>query len=234
MKILKYQFWHILLLAALLSSLYLLVKTDPMFLSGSLWDISTINWCVFAILIPILHQFYVLICWRSELHYKSISNLFGKKGFKIYKTGFIFLILSRPISITLLAISNANTFNISSIFSYTVSGLLIIPFIYLLYSVRKYFGGDRVVGIDHFYSEEYKKVPFVKKGIFKYTSNGMYLYGFFILWLPGILFESKMALTIAAFNHAYIWVHYYCTELPDCKLIYNKDENDYSTKPKRH
>jgi len=77
------------------------------------------------------------------------------------------------------------------------------------------------MGIDHFYPEKYKNETFVKKGIFRYTDNGMYIFGFFILWIPGILLQSKAALLAALFNHIYIWVHYYFTELPDIKEIYS-------------
>jgi len=224
MKIWEYQFWHILILAILLLVLYFLCSADTGFLEGSFWNISTKSWFVAAVLIPIIHQLYVLIFWRSELHYKSISKLFGKNAFKIYKVGFAILFLARPVFITLLAIANSNTIKINPAFSYLLSFILLIPAIYLFYSVRTYFGMDRAFGIDHFYPEKYKNEPFIKKGIFKYTNNGMYIYGFFILWLPGILLQSKAALLLALFNHIYIWIHYYFTELPDIKIIYNKTE----------
>ena len=62
----------------------------------------------------------------------------------------------------------------------------------------------------------------MKKGIFRYTDNGMYIYGLMILYLPGLLLLSKAAMVVALFNHIYIWVHYYCTERPDMKVIYGK------------
>jgi len=207
MKIFEYQIWHFLLLLILLIGLYILSKSDQAILEGNLWNISTQNWYLLAILIPIVHQIYVLICWRAELYYNSLSNFFGDKGFKIYKKGFAVLMLSRPVLITLLAISNANSLYINPVFTYFV---------------RTYFGIDRAMGIDHFYPEKFKQEPFVKKGIFKYTNNGMYIYGFFILWIPGILLQSKAALLVALFSHIYIWVHYYFTELPDIKKIYTK------------
>ena len=222
MKIFKYQQWHIFILVALLYALYFSIETAATILNGSLWGISTFNWFIFAILSPIFHQFYVLICWRSELHYKSISKLLGKNGFKLYKIGFSIFILSRLVTIVLLAVSSAKTINITPAFSYVLSGILIIPVIYLFYSVAKYFGMDRAFGLDHFNPEEVKKESFVNKGIFKYTSNGMYLFGFLILWIPGLLLQSKAALIIALFNHIYIWVHYYFTEQPDIKIIYKK------------
>ena len=140
MKVFKYQQWHILILITLLLFLYCFVKTDDSFLIGELWSINTFYWFLFTLLSPIIHQVYVLVCWRSELHYKSISNMFGKKGFKLYKIGFAILILSRPVTITLLAISNEMTLGIDPLLSYIIAGLLLIPAIYLFYSVKKYFG----------------------------------------------------------------------------------------------
>ena len=47
----------------------------------------------------------------------------------------------------------------------------------------------------------------------------MYVLGFFMLWVPAFLFQSTAAMVIAAFSHAYIWVHYYATEKPDMKAF---------------
>jgi hypothetical protein len=50
----------------------------------------------------------------------------------------------------------------------------------------------------------------------------MYIYGIMILYIPALLLFSKAALVVALFNHIYIWVHYYTTEIPDMKKIYGK------------
>jgi len=155
-----------------------------------------------------------------ELFYNSISKVFGENGFLFFKIGFAILFVSRLLTIILLAISNANTLQINHIFAYAIASLLFFPCVYLFYSVKKYFGIDRAFGNDHFYPNELKNEPFVKKGIFKYTSNSMYVFGFLILYIPGLLLLSKAALLVAVFNHIYIWVHYYFTELPDIKVIY--------------
>ena len=220
MKIFKHQQWHILILGGLLFTLCSYLETDTTVLNGDLWGISTLTWATFAILAPIIHQCYVLVCWRSELHYQGLSRLFGKNGFKFYKTGFSILAFSRPVLIVLLAISSSMTLSINPTLSSVLSGLLLIPAVYLFYSVKKYFGFDRAFGIDHFYPEEYRLKPFVDQGIFKYTRNGMYTFGFFLMWVPGFLLQSKAALLLALFSHLYIWVHYYFTELPDIKMIY--------------
>ena len=59
------------------------------------------------------------------------------------------------------------------------------------------------------------------KGIFKFTNNGMYYFGFLVLYIPALLLFSKAALLAALFNHLYIWAHYFCTEKPDIKVIYH-------------
>lgn len=221
MKVLKYQFWHFLMLLILLAGIYIYINKDATLLEGELWGISTDTWLILAILSPILHHLYVVVCWRLELYYNSFTKTFGANGFKLFKLGFAILILSRPVSITLVAIANANTFPVSSTLAYILAGILFIPAAYLFYSLRKYFGIDRAFGLDHFRPEEFKNKPLIKKGIFKYTSNGMYIYGFLLLWIPGLLFLSKAALLVALFNHIFIWGHYYFTELPDMKTIYN-------------
>lgn len=196
---------------------------DTDIVAGELFGISTFNWYYIAIASPIIHQLFVLICWRLELYHQSISKTIGKSAFSIYKVGFAILILSRPITITLLALSNAETFNFDSFSTYTFSLLLFIPSAYLFYSVKRYFGINRAFGEDHFKIEKYRNQSLIKKGIFKYTSNGMYVYGFLILYVPGILLHSKAAILIAIFNHLYIWVHYYFTEQPDMNTIYKTD-----------
>ena len=83
----------------------------------------------------------------------------------------------------------------------------------------RYFGLARAAGADHF-DPSYRKMPFVTGGIFKYTSNGMYVYAFLLFWAIGIGCNSSAALVVAAFSHAYIWVHFYATEKPDMDHLY--------------
>ena len=89
----------------------------------------------------------------------------------------------------------------------------------VLYSVAKYFSFGRAVGADHF-DKSYRNKPLVRKGIFRWTRNGMYNFGIPVVWLPGLLLASKAAVLAALFSHLYIWVHYYSVELADMKRIY--------------
>jgi hypothetical protein len=62
----------------------------------------------------------------------------------------------------------------------------------------------------------------VREGIFRYTSNAMYVFAAMMIWIPALVFASKAALISAFFNHAYLWVHYYTLELPDMQRICSK------------
>ncbi|MCE7735541.1 MAG: hypothetical protein GPJ54_11730 [Candidatus Heimdallarchaeota archaeon] len=204
---------HLLLLIILLLPVIYLYNTI-----NSIGDVNPL-WFWLALSMPIIHQLYVWITWRIELQSQSITKKFGKNGFKFYKIGFEIPFVGRLITIILLAMDNRNTIPFDTIYTQILGFVFIFPTLYLFYSVVRYFGMDRAYGIDHF-DPAYRTKEFVKGGIFRYTSNGMYLYGFLILWLPGLFFGSMAALLVAAFNHLYIWVHYYTTELPDIKRMY--------------
>ena len=224
MKVFENQIWHFLILILLLGGVYYAVQIDGDLLQGELWGISTTAWFLITLLVPILHQLYVLVFWRLELHYNLVSKNLGEKAFGLYKAGFTVLILARPVSIICLAIANAWTLKIDPVLSYVLSTVLLLPAIYLAYSIKKYFGINRAFGIDHFEPDKLKDVPMVREGIFKYSGNAMYVFGFMALWVPGILFQSKAALLLALFSHLYIWVHFYFTELPDMKIIYGDED----------
>jgi len=209
---------HYVLLVILLAAAALLA--DQATLAGEWAGQPTLFWLAVAIAVPILHQVYVWYLWRLELVRGWLSQRFGReRGFVAYAVGFSILFVSRLLSMLSLSVSNRHSYEISPLIATIVSFLLLLPSLYLFYSVRKYFGLRRAFGIDHFDSS-YAAVPFVRRGIFRFSSNAMYVFGFLILWIPGVLLGSRAGLLAAFFNHAYIWVHYYCTELPDIRRIY--------------
>jgi len=222
MNLFDKQIYHYLALVFLVWGVYALANDAA--LAGQLLGVSTNTWLWLSITVPILHQVYVWFAWRGQLKYALISRIFGESGFKIYTIGFTVLFASRLIFIILLSLSNRDSIALSPGFSYALSVIFTLLSGYLFYSVRTYFGFKRAFGIDHF-DESYRHLPFVREGIFKYTSNAMYTFGFLILWVPGLIFFSKAALLAACFNHFYIWVHYYTTELPDIRFIYGSPGN---------
>ena len=221
MKILEKQGYHLAVLSLLLVGLFTAAQGDV--LNGSLWGLSTRTWLWMSILGPVMHQLFVVICWRAELYYNLLSKTFGEKAFSIWSVGFMILFIARPVTILGLAAANRDTLSVPLWLTGIFSLLIFALGVYLFYSVIKYFGMERALGIDHFEPEVYRNKPFVKQGIFKWSSNSMYLFGLMLLWIPGLLFLSKAALLAALFNHLYIWVHYYFTEEPDMRFIYQLD-----------
>ena len=193
-------------------------------LQGSLFGLNTLFWAILAITITIAHQTMILLCWRLQLHHSFITDRFGEKGFKVFVRAFFFLLGLRVLSHVTLALSNYNSLSFINIILFVIGIIFIIPSGWLMFCVIKYFGMERAAGADHFY-ERFRTMPFVKRGIFKYSNNAMYVYGFLMFWIPGLLFASSAALIIALFNHVYIWIHYYTLELPDIKLIYEGSDS---------
>lgn len=212
----QYHLLAIILLAMIL--LFLFSLTD--FTKGSFLGITTQTWILFAFVIPIMHQVYVMVVWRLELHLSLITRKLGSLGFFLYGFLFMLLFLSRFLILFVLAISNSDTLILGD---YSIHIILTVIFLllglYLVYSVEKYFGIKRALGIDHFDSS-YSKNSLVKQGIFKYMDNSMYLVGFLLFYIPGLMFSSLAALLMAFLHHIYIWVHLYFTERPDMKKIY--------------
>jgi hypothetical protein len=218
-QIFKFQHWQWLAAFVLVLITQQIILLDNSFIAGSAWGMSTESWLWIAVSIPILHQLYVWFIWRLELYQDTFSKLFGiNKAFMLYKIGFTILFVSRLLFVIILAISNKGSLNIEPAISYLLVIIITPLSLYLFYSVKKYFSFDRAFGIDHFvkgYNE-----PFVKKGIFRFTDNGMYFFGFLVLYIPALMLFSKAALWAALFNHIYIWAHYFFTEKSDMKIIY--------------
>jgi hypothetical protein len=212
------QLWHYLLLPVLLAGLFLMSRSEG-FLNGDFLNLSTETWFLLAVAVPVVHQFYVWFCWRTELHHSLITRLFGRAGFVYYSAIFLILLISRLILIIFLAISNSNSFSANPILLWGLSILFWLVGLHVFYSILRYFTLRRALGIDHF-EPSYRGAGFVRQGIFKYTFNAMYIVGLLFFWIPGLLFSSKAALAVAVFSHVYVWVHYYCTEKPDMSRIY--------------
>lgn len=218
----KGQAFHYLILAGLLAGVAALANNEV--LAGQFLGIATRCWLLLAIAVPVIHQFYVWFVWRAELNFGLISRWFGKRpGFRYYSVGFSILFVLRLLTIITLALANRDSLTLNPAIAVMLAVGALLPALYLFYSVHRYFGIERAFGIDHF-DDRYRTIPFVREGIFRFTTNGMYLFGFLVLWIPGLLLFSQAALLAALFNHIYIWVHYYCTELPDIRRIYGASE----------
>jgi|TARA_B100000959_G_scaffold30114_1_gene28832 hypothetical protein len=178
--------------------------------------IRTSGWFMIAMSIPLIHQAYVWICWRSELCWKLISNTIGFKGYVIL---FFILIISR-LSVIVLCFVDYGSLYKPGWLAWLLGLILFIPGAYTMYSVKKYFGFLRAAGADHF-DTKYRDLPFENRGIFKWTPNAMYVFAIGIPFSFAVATGSQSMFIVAIYTYISIWLHYFCTEKPDFAVIYN-------------
>jgi len=157
---------------------HLLCLTILLLVTWFLWvDIGSLSPFIFwlTISVPIAHQIFVWLAWRMELKSKSVSNSIGLKFYLILF--FVFLI-GRLVSFLFLIWKDYGSLKLGIAPCIILSVTFFIPAIYTMYSVKKYFGFVRAAGADHF-DPTYRTMPLVKKGMFKYSTNSMYAYGFY-------------------------------------------------------
>lgn len=213
-EIFRGQFQHIMITILLTVGAISLLAQGESFLG-----ISSMNWAYITIGAAIFHQSLVAVVFRLQLHLNLMVRLFGDRALKIW--GFIFLPLLaiRPILILCTGLADTGSLEGNRSLQLIAGLLLLLPTVYGMHSVLKYFTLNRALGGDHFY-DEYANMPMVKEGIFKFSGNAMYSFVFLGLWAIALLTGSWNAMILALFQHAYIWVHMYCTEDPDMKIIY--------------
>lgn len=173
-----------------------------------------------AVACPIFHQVFVWLAWRLELRSSAIT---GSIGFRVYVLLFFVLFASRFLSLIILAWEDQGSLELPILPRIIVTMMFLAVGIYTMYSVKRYFGLVRASGADHF-EARYREIPLVRKGIFRFTSNGMYVYAFLLFWAIPVGLNSAAGLIVAAFSHAYIWVHFFATEKPDMEYLYNPDQ----------
>jgi hypothetical protein len=215
----KGQFQHVLLLACLVpGAIYL---ASPALDSSAWLGIPERTWFSATILLAIVHQVAGWFVFRFQLVFSLFSRLFGK--YDLFAWGLIFfpLLIFRLVLILGLGLADSGSLESFRMFQIIAGIVLLIPVIYTGWSIGKYFGVPRALGGDHF-RQEYRELPLVREGAFKYSSNAMYTFAFLLFWAIALLTGSLAALASALFQHAYIWVHLYCTENPDMEIIYGK------------
>lgn len=222
-KILKYQQWNLLILAGLLTAAVWVYRTDPAFSRGDFLSMETGFWFFAAMSVPVIHQLYVLLGWRLELHGHVFSRRIGvENSFRLYSVGFMVLLIARPAGLILLGLSNRDSLEIRPALAFGTAAAIALVVAYVLYSVVRYFTVRRAMGIDHF-APDFDE-PLVTGGVYRYMNNSMYVLGLAFVYIPGLMLFSRSALLAALFNHLYIWAHYFTVERPDMKLIYGSGD----------
>jgi len=212
----KHQIWH---LGGTVILFYIGTKFSGLQNNtNTLINLNAFGWFIIAMTVPLIHQTYVWICWRSELCWKSISNTIGFKGYVII---FFVLIISR-LSAVVLCFVDYGTLYKPGWFAWSLAFIIFIPGIYTMYSVKKYFGFLRAAGADHF-DLKYRNMPFERRGIFKWTPNAMYVFAIGIPFGFAVATGSQSMFVVSIYTYISIWLHYFCTEKEDCKVIYGNN-----------
>jgi len=212
----KHQIWHIggTIILFYIGSQFADLNSN----TNTFVGISALSWFMIAMCIPLIHQTYVWICWRSELCWKSISKTIGFKGYLIF---FFILIISRLSAIVLCFLDYGSLYT-PGWFAWSLAVIIFIPGTYTMYSVKKYFGFQRAAGADHF-DPKYRNMPFERRGIFKWTPNAMYIFAIGIPFAFAIATGSQSMLVVAIYTYISIWLHYFCTEKENFKVIYQNN-----------
>lgn len=217
------QLRHALLFAALLPTAWFLA--EPSLAQGAWLGVPTLWWFVAALAVPIVQQWMVALLWRAQLCHGTLTRLFGDRGFVVWGALFFPLLIGRPLTLIGLGVADLDTLGLPPLVGIGVGSVLLLPAVWTMRSVVKYFGFARALGGDHFF-ERYRTMPFVREGAFKYSSNAMYTFVFLAFWGIALLCRSRAALAVALFQHAYIWVHWYCTEQPDGVVLYGRSQDE--------
>lgn len=185
----------------------------------TLLGLTSYDWAVTSAFLAIIHQFIVAFVFRTQLHLGLLTRLFGDHDMRVWALIFMPLLIARPLTVILTGWADVIPLTGHRWAEIALGCALLIPAIWGMHSTLTHFTLPRALGGDHF-REAFAAMPLVDKGIFRYTRNGMYGVVFLGLWGIALMFGSWNALALALFQHAYIWVHMYCTEAPDMRFIY--------------
>jgi hypothetical protein len=212
------QLQHVLLLACLLPGSVYLARPE---LDGTSWSgIADHVWFISALGVAIGHQFIGWFVLRSQLLFGLLSWIFGQRDLLVWGVIFFPFFVMRPFLTLAVGMSDAGSLDGPRWLQIGAGLLLLVPVAYTAWSVKKHLGIARALGGDHF-REAFRRMPLVREGVFRFSSNAMYIYGFLLFWSIALLTGSRAGLIVALFQHAYIWVHMYCTEAPDMHVLYS-------------
>ena len=215
------QWQHVLMLVLLTAgTLYL---AEPALGDGAWAGLTDRQWLQIGIAVVVIHQVLGWFVFRFQLVYQLLTRLLGRFALPIWGIVFFPFLLARPLILIAIGLADPGSLPALRWLQIALGIILLLPSSYAMWSVVKFFGIPRALGGDHFY-EKYRQMPMVTQGIYQYTSNGMYGVVFLCLWGIALLLGSRAALVYALFQHAYIWVHMYCTESQDMAVLYGEEK----------
>jgi hypothetical protein len=189
---------------------------------GAWQGVPETTWFALCLAIPVAHQVYIWLAWRGQLGWGIFTRLFGRADFGVHLAIFFLFLGARPLVVLAASLADVGSLRLPAWLAFALAGLLAVPASYTVWSVVRYFGLARAAGGDHF-RRRYCEMPLVTQGVFAWTPNAMYTFAFLLFWIIPLLARSQAGLVAALFQHAYIWVHYGCTEVPDMEVLYGSE-----------
>ena len=166
-----------------------------------------------------LHQFWIAMMWRLELHGGRVSRAFGPFAFTLHRIGFLLFGFVRANVVFPVALASCGTLSLPDGVRFPLLAVGVPLALWALHDTVRYFGISRAMGADHF-DPSYRRRGFERKGLFGHLNNVMYVVVLTYFYHPGLVWNSAPALVVAACQHAFVWTHYWCTERPDLAAIY--------------
>jgi hypothetical protein len=208
---------HLLYLVALLPVARGLAA--PALGHGGWLGLTDTSWFALCLGVAVVHQVFIWISWRAQLGWRVFTRFFGESDFAVYGAVFFTLLVLRVVFVVAISLADAATLRLPAGLAAGLGAVLSVPALYTGSSLGRYFGLLRAAGGDHF-RRRFRAMPLVQQGAFAWTPNAMYTLGFLGLWSIPLVARSHAGLIAALFQHAYIWVHYLCTEEPDMQVLY--------------
>jgi hypothetical protein len=220
----KGYFWHgqtqhlLFLMVLVPGALYLV---SPHLDGGSFIGVTDRTWVVLLIATVVIQQVLGWLVFRLQICYSALSRWFGRADIIVWGVLFFPLLIGRVFFHIAVGMSDFGSLTAFRPLQIILGLALLAPVFYTLWSIKHYFGIERALGGDHFRAN-YREMPLVREGAFRFSSNAMYSFAFLLFWAIALLTGSWAALGLALFQHAYIWVHVYCTEDPDVHILFGQ------------
>lgn len=189
---------------------------------GSWLGVADVTWFWASVGVAVVHQLYTWLAFRGQLGWGVFTRWFGQYDVVVHGAAFMPLLVARPLAVLAVALADPASLALPRWVQLGLGVGLLVPSLYTMWSIRRYFGLKRALGGDHF-RLSYREGPLVDKGAFAWTPNAMYTFAFLGLWAIAFLLGSHAALVAALFQHAFVWAHYLGTEEVDMGVIYGGD-----------
>lgn len=219
-RLLKYQDWHLVLLAFLVSLVLTATNRMPHLFAGETLGLSTKTWLWTGVAAAILHQVYITVVWRIQQETGWLTSNLPRLGYAAYLADYTILLAARLAAAVLTSIANRGCMDLPGITGLAAPVLIVIVLLaYMLPGPASgYF--NELAGTQHFTANMRNTFPpgqdrKTGRDRKKYYDAGPYILLPLVFYIPGLFYASPAGLILALFNHLYTLIHYFCTVHPD-------------------